>query len=257
MISYLTETPTELPDIHKTDDLDACKQIVLIDTSWTPTPEWLEQLFESVRFHIACITSPDILCWDETHLSAFLEKCSRVFAASKYLQNQVSPFIRRQIDLLHLPVCEKTFKPAKTKEKRLIAVADSRADNIETLQAFNNELTEDWELVILPRNSPDIPYMLSTAWGYLNMSRSSEYPFSFIQAGLSGCFNFVWHYHPFADAYPVYRFEDVDEGLMAVQEILEKAGEGPNIDIRKHIISLHSPAVFKKNLQNIINPLIF
>ena len=113
--------------------------------------------------------------------------------------------------------------------------------------------------VVSPResNDNDLRKMLAESYAYINMSRSRYYPINFIKAGLSGCMCFVWSYHPFADEYPVHRFENADDAVPLIQAVFEKTGETANADIRASMMDWHSPPKFHENLQNIVKKIIF
>lgn len=252
MISYLTSCDVKLPDIHIAPDLHACHPITFIDTSAGSFP-LIDELDASQKLHIAYITTPDMLTWNTDLRSQFFSEMHAIVAASEYLKQQMSAFINTEIEVLPMPV---SGGKVGKKEKRIVAIGSERADNIEGIQAVFESLS-DWETVLLPHDAPERFDVLSTAWAYIDMSRTSRYPFNFISAGLAGCFNFVWHFHAYADKYPVYRFEDADEAVLKIEEVYETTEGTPNKDIQKYMTKLHSPANFKKNLKNLVNSLIF
>lgn len=258
-ISYLSDNLFNLPHIEKTNDIDVCCPIVIIDTDCI-TEERQFKINLSNRLHIGYITSPKLLGWDHIAINTFFHKMNGgVFAASEYLQNQLA-FLQEDIGLLNMPVLDSLYKPNRTKEKKIVVVADKNdlsSNLLSVMDVFNMLKPQGFEYSITPANSPALPLVLSNAWGYINMSRSSRYHTDFIEAGLCGCWCFVWSFHAFADKYPVHRFEDIAHGAELINDAYNSSQGKANTDIRKVMVKRHGYNAFKKSLKSIVDKNIF
>lgn len=255
MISYLSNNK-ELPGIHSSESIAGCHPIVFVDSDWRADRK-ITLLQESSRCHISYISSPNLLAWSMSDKINFFHQMKENYVSTEYLKSQLIHLAGASLKVLNYPVSEEVYKPAREKRKQIVCIGDTLEDNIDGLRDTLRFLKLDWDIIILPSDSNEIPDALSESWAYVSMSRNSHTQYDLIRAGLSSCFVFIWSYLAHADAYRVHRFEDDVDFVEMINKTYNNMEGKPNKDIRSYMMERHGLVTFEKNIKSIINNLIF
>lgn len=248
----------------------------------------LERIDKATGYKILWIEEQEFLRWTGGQQSSIQDAFDCIAVSNLYLQRQLAPYIKRNIEtiILPTPIDEAMFRPDK--KDRIITGAGQisiRKNTPMLVDIFRNigsqtdfksvymgnsglwgddansvdkSLENDVELsvdkYIYAADLFEVAERLNKSLYYVNCNLYDVGSLTFLQAGLSGCHCLLWKYHPMFDEYQnVERPNTVDD---FVNIIKESDKTEPNLELRQEIMDKHSFIAFNKQLRNLIGDIL-
>ena len=231
----------------------------------------------------------ELLRWNGHLLKLIIDAVDVVAVSNRYLQNILLEF-GVSSEILYTPIDSDFYSPGDAVNPRLVAMGQvSIVKNTRAIIELFRSMPEEIECVFIGNSAlwgevknpvdktieselsdvctwysslsrTEVAEVLSTAWGYVSMSKYDVGSLSFLEAGMSACHCFAWDVHLQFDEYVnVMRFDgnhgrtlDVKFGVDTILESFEKTGDSLDLAIRDELMHKHSFSVFKNKLVDLV-----